>query len=255
MSCLSALSLYVHAQDGVDKWYLDTIKLCFHSPRSDVSSPPHMSEQLEARQRGMERDTDPAAALLQDFSTLLQEYQNTEQRAASLPEQCHLWAHLGKIRSELSHIQQALEHTARSMKGRSICLSKKTSGNHECRRRHSRRNKRHRRWKLLWDGRRRGGRGGLINTIEMRWSEEAVLKKGRSALWMRWWNRIRPRCLGWRQRCCLTPGWRFGPGRLKLCGTAEPRSVRPTQVSFSAPKHPTDRRPFNIWTRFVRPAR
>uniref|UniRef100_A0A8C1IMH4 Si:ch211-248l17.3 n=1 Tax=Cyprinus carpio TaxID=7962 RepID=A0A8C1IMH4_CYPCA len=69
------------------------------------------------RVRGMERDADPAAALLQDFSTLLQEYQNTEQRAASLPEQCHLWAHLGKIRSELSHIQQALEHTARSNEG------------------------------------------------------------------------------------------------------------------------------------------
>ncbi|XP_016417942.1 uncharacterized protein LOC107747845 [Sinocyclocheilus rhinocerous] len=88
-----------------------------NSPRSDVSSPPHMSEQLEARQRGMERDADPAAVLLQDFSTLLQEYQNTEQRAASLPEQCHLWAHLGKIRSELSHIQQALERTTRSNEG------------------------------------------------------------------------------------------------------------------------------------------
>ncbi|KAL1248309.1 hypothetical protein QQF64_021627 [Cirrhinus molitorella] len=88
-----------------------------NSPRSDVSSPPHMSDQLEARQRAMERDADPAAALLQDFSTLLQEYQNTEQRAASLPEQCHLWAHLGKIRSELSHIQQALERTARSNEG------------------------------------------------------------------------------------------------------------------------------------------
>uniref|UniRef100_A0A672KMB4 Proline-rich protein 35-like n=1 Tax=Sinocyclocheilus grahami TaxID=75366 RepID=A0A672KMB4_SINGR len=118
MSCLSVLSLYVlHTEDGIDEWYLDTIKLCFHSPRSDVSSPPHMSEQLEARQRGMERDTDPAAVLLQDFSTLLQEYQNTEQRAASLPEQCHLWAHLGKIRSELSHIQQALERTTHSNEG------------------------------------------------------------------------------------------------------------------------------------------
>ncbi|XP_016314327.1 proline-rich protein 35 [Sinocyclocheilus anshuiensis] len=88
-----------------------------NSPCSDVSSPPHMSEQLEARQRGMEREADPAAVLLQDFSTLLQEYQNTEQRAASLPEQCHLWAHLGKIRSELSHIQQALERTTRSNEG------------------------------------------------------------------------------------------------------------------------------------------
>nr|XP_021326077.1 proline-rich protein 35 [Danio rerio]XP_021329486.1 proline-rich protein 35 [Danio rerio] len=77
------------------------------------SSPLHLSEQLEARQRGMERES----ALLQDFSALLQEYQLTEQRAASLPEQCHLWAHLGKIRTELSHIQQALERTARSNEG------------------------------------------------------------------------------------------------------------------------------------------
>jgi len=72
---------------------------------------------------------DPAAALLQDFSTLLQQYQNTEQRVTSLPEQCHLWAHLGKIRSELSHIQQALERTARTNEGPlDLSLKKKTGG-------------------------------------------------------------------------------------------------------------------------------
>ncbi|XP_077075457.1 proline-rich protein 35 [Siphateles boraxobius] len=96
-----------------------------NSPRSDVSSPLHMSEHLEARQRGM----DPAAALLQDFSTLLQQYQNTEQRVTALPEQCHLWAHLGKIRSELSHIQQALERTARTSEGPlDLSFKKKTAG-------------------------------------------------------------------------------------------------------------------------------
>lgn len=119
----------LHTQDSLDECYLDSIKLCFHSPRSDVSSPLHMSEHLEARQRGMERDVDPAAALLQDFSTLLQQYQNTEQRVTSLPEQCHLWAHLGKIRSELSHIQQALERTARTNEGPlDLSLKKKTVG-------------------------------------------------------------------------------------------------------------------------------
>lgn len=107
----------MHTQVGVDKWCLDSIKLSFPSARSEAASPPHVSEQLEVRQRGMETETDPAAALLQDFTTLLHEYQNTEQRAASLPEQSHLWAHLGKIRSELSHIQQALERTARSNDG------------------------------------------------------------------------------------------------------------------------------------------
>lgn len=107
----------MHTQVGVDKWYLDSIKLSFPSARSEAASPLHVSEQLEVRQRGMETETDPAAALLQDFTTLLHEYQNTEQRAASLPEQSHLWAHLGKIRSELSHIQQALERTAPSNDG------------------------------------------------------------------------------------------------------------------------------------------
>ncbi|XP_057183227.1 proline-rich protein 35 [Triplophysa rosa] len=92
-------------------------QLSVHSARSEAASLLHVSEQLEVRQRGMETETDPAAALLQDFTTLLHEYQNTEQRAASLPEQSHLWAHLGKIRSELSHIQQALERTARSNDG------------------------------------------------------------------------------------------------------------------------------------------
>uniref|UniRef100_A0A673HW56 Si:ch211-248l17.3 n=1 Tax=Sinocyclocheilus rhinocerous TaxID=307959 RepID=A0A673HW56_9TELE len=96
------------------------------SPSCSSPEPSHgVKERIRSREgksswqqdRGMERDADPAAVLLQDFSTLLQEYQNTEQRAASLPEQCHLWAHLGKIRSELSHIQQALERTTRSNEG------------------------------------------------------------------------------------------------------------------------------------------
>uniref|UniRef100_A0A8B9HAY0 Si:ch211-248l17.3 n=1 Tax=Astyanax mexicanus TaxID=7994 RepID=A0A8B9HAY0_ASTMX len=58
-----------------------------------------------------------AAALLRDLSSALQEYQHAERQAAMQPEQCHLWAHLGKIRSELSHIQQALERTSRQSDG------------------------------------------------------------------------------------------------------------------------------------------
>lgn len=69
-----------------------------------------MRDEGEERERGME-------ALLRDLSSALQEYQQAERQASLQPEQRHLWAHLGKIRSELSHIQVALERTARQSEG------------------------------------------------------------------------------------------------------------------------------------------
>lgn len=59
------------------------------------------------------------AALLTDLSKALQEYQDAECKIShlekeDLPAQRHLWEHLSKIRSELSHIHQALERTGRS---------------------------------------------------------------------------------------------------------------------------------------------
>lgn len=56
-------------------------------------------------------------ALLSDLSKALQEYQEAEHKIShlekeDLPAQRHLWEHLNKIRSELSHIHQALERTA-----------------------------------------------------------------------------------------------------------------------------------------------
>lgn len=58
-------------------------------------------------------------ALLTDLSKALQEYQAAERKIShlekeDLPAQRHLWEHLSKIRSELSHIQQALERTGRN---------------------------------------------------------------------------------------------------------------------------------------------
>lgn len=57
------------------------------------------------------------SALLSDLSKALQEYQEAEHKIShlekeDLPAQRHLWEHLNKIRSELSHIHQALERTA-----------------------------------------------------------------------------------------------------------------------------------------------
>lgn len=62
------------------------------------------------------------AALLSDLSKALQEYQEAERNIShmekeDLPAQCRLWEHLGKIRSELSHIHQALERTSRHSDG------------------------------------------------------------------------------------------------------------------------------------------
>lgn len=62
------------------------------------------------------------ATLLGDLSKALQEYKEAERKIShlekeDLPAQCHLWEHLGKIRSELSHIHQALERTARQSDG------------------------------------------------------------------------------------------------------------------------------------------
>uniref|UniRef100_A0A3B4EYD6 Proline rich 35 n=1 Tax=Pundamilia nyererei TaxID=303518 RepID=A0A3B4EYD6_9CICH len=64
----------------------------------------------------------PFAALLGDLSKALQEYHEAERKIShlekeDLPAQRHLWEHLNKIRSELSHIHQALERTARQSDG------------------------------------------------------------------------------------------------------------------------------------------
>uniref|UniRef100_A0A8C9SC23 Proline rich 35 n=1 Tax=Scleropages formosus TaxID=113540 RepID=A0A8C9SC23_SCLFO len=69
-----------------------------------------------------EQSPESAAALLADLSKALQEYQEAERKISHLakednPGQRHLWDHLCKIRSELSHIHRALEKTARQNEG------------------------------------------------------------------------------------------------------------------------------------------
>lgn len=66
--------------------------------------------------------SESVAALLGDLSKALQEYQEAERKISHLekediPAQRQLWEHLSKIRSELSHIHQALERTARQSDG------------------------------------------------------------------------------------------------------------------------------------------
>ncbi|XP_007241699.3 proline-rich protein 35 [Astyanax mexicanus] len=105
----------LHSQSGLDERFSV-------SPSSLGSSPHHGLERTrdsgEEKERGKDRGMEScAAALLRDLSSALQEYQHAERQAAMQPEQCHLWAHLGKIRSELSHIQQALERTSRQSDG------------------------------------------------------------------------------------------------------------------------------------------
>ena len=75
-----------------------------------------MREQME------DRDRDREADLLEDLSSALQEYHQAEHRAATILAQDGtsaqlLWDHLTQIRSQLSHITQALQRTAPNADG------------------------------------------------------------------------------------------------------------------------------------------
>ncbi|XP_049420311.1 proline-rich protein 35 [Epinephelus fuscoguttatus] len=103
-------------------WYNDPLT----SPNSETSSlstcgGPNSQDPTAARTIG-EGASESVAALLSDLSKALQEYQEAERKIShlekeDLPAQRHLWEHLGKIRSELSHIHQSLERTARQSDG------------------------------------------------------------------------------------------------------------------------------------------
>ncbi|XP_045925498.1 proline-rich protein 35 [Micropterus dolomieu] len=103
-------------------WYNEPLT----SPNSETSSlstcgGPNSQDSTAARTMG-EGASESVAALLSDLSKALQEYQEAERKIShlekeDLPAQRHLWEHLSKIRSELSHIHQALERTARQSDG------------------------------------------------------------------------------------------------------------------------------------------
>ncbi|CAJ1080889.1 proline-rich protein 35 [Xyrichtys novacula] len=105
-----------------DLWYNDALT----SPNSETSSlstngGPN-SHDSTATQNMAEGASQSVVTLLGDLSKALQEYQEAERKIShlekeDLPAQRHLWEHLSKIRSELSHIHQALERTARQSDG------------------------------------------------------------------------------------------------------------------------------------------
>ncbi|XP_042254092.1 proline-rich protein 35 [Thunnus maccoyii] len=103
-------------------WHNDLLT----SPNSETTSLPTSggpnSQDLTAARTMGEGASESVAALLSDLSKALQEYQEAERKIShlekeDLPAQHHLWEHLSKIRSELSHIHQALERTARQSDG------------------------------------------------------------------------------------------------------------------------------------------
>ncbi|XP_026172067.1 proline-rich protein 35 [Mastacembelus armatus] len=105
-----------------DLWYNDPLT----SPNTETSSlsinvGPNSQDSTSTRTTGDEA-SESVAALLSDLSKALQEYQEAECKIShlekeDLPAQRHLWDHLSKIRSELSHIHEALERTARQSEG------------------------------------------------------------------------------------------------------------------------------------------
>ncbi|XP_044034472.1 proline-rich protein 35 [Siniperca chuatsi] len=103
-------------------WYNDPLT----SPNRETSSlstcrGPNSQDSTAARTMG-DGASESVAALLSDLAKALQEYQEAERKIShlekeDLPAQRHLWEHLSNIRSELSHIHQALERTARQSDG------------------------------------------------------------------------------------------------------------------------------------------
>ncbi|CAL9698993.1 unnamed protein product [Knipowitschia caucasica] len=101
-----------HETQPLDMWYKEALT----SPNSDTSS--HSTGSRPTVQGSSES----VAALLTDLSKALQDYQEAEHKISHMetedqPAQRHLWEHLSKIRSELSHIHQALERTSRPSDG------------------------------------------------------------------------------------------------------------------------------------------
>ncbi|MBN3315386.1 PRR35 protein, partial [Atractosteus spatula] len=85
-------------------------------------SSPLKPGKVKDRYSGRQEESDAAAGLLGDLSKALQEYQEADRKISHLakedsPGQRYLRDHLCKIRSELSHIHQALEKTTRQHEG------------------------------------------------------------------------------------------------------------------------------------------
>ncbi|KAJ8399843.1 hypothetical protein AAFF_G00405730 [Aldrovandia affinis] len=114
---------------SVEEWHSDVMKSPPENLDSEMSPAPKPGKVAERadshegeRKRLEDQDPESAVALLSDLSKALLEYQDAERKISHLvkediPGQHHLWEHLCKIRSELSHIHQALEKTARQNEG------------------------------------------------------------------------------------------------------------------------------------------
>uniref|UniRef100_A0A667XIC4 Proline rich 35 n=1 Tax=Myripristis murdjan TaxID=586833 RepID=A0A667XIC4_9TELE len=110
-----------HTRPG-ESWYTDPLT----SPNTESAPLPtcggHNSQDATTARAIGEGASESVAALLNDLSKALQEYQEAERKIShlekeDLPAQRHLWEHLNKIRSELSHIHLALERTSRQTEG------------------------------------------------------------------------------------------------------------------------------------------
>ncbi|XP_041672030.1 proline-rich protein 35 [Cheilinus undulatus] len=103
-------------------WYNDALTSLNNETSSLSTSAAPNGQDSTAIQTMEEGSSQSVATLLGDLSNALQEYQEAERKIShlekeDLPAQRHLWEHLSKIRSELSHIHQALERTARQSDG------------------------------------------------------------------------------------------------------------------------------------------
>ncbi|RXN01679.1 Proline-rich protein 35 [Acipenser ruthenus] len=125
----------LHKSMPPEEWYSDLRKYQSESLEKAALPPRPLSplKPGKALKNGAGRrdKLDKSAVLLGDLSKALQEYQEAERKIANLvqdhvPGQRYLREHLCKIRSELSHIHQALEKTTRQPEGPLDLSVKKT---------------------------------------------------------------------------------------------------------------------------------
>ncbi|KAK6481854.1 proline-rich protein 35-like [Huso huso] len=131
----SSFRTALHQSMPPEEWYSDLRK--YHSESQEKAAlPPRPLSPLKPGKAlkngaGRQDELDESVVLLGDLSKALQEYQEAERKIANLVQdnvlgQCYLREHLCKIRSELSHIHQALEKTTRQPEGPLDLSVKKT---------------------------------------------------------------------------------------------------------------------------------
>ncbi len=229
--------------------YLDTIKLCFHSPPQWRLVP---AAYVWTAGGETERNGETQTQQLRSCRTSAR-YCRSTRTQSSAPHLCRSSATCGRTwersgRSCRTFNRRWITQHA-PMKGRSIYLSKKTQ-------RESRMSPETQKTQEMKTAprRKKTRRKRRINTIEMWWSENGVKERQKCSLDAL--MKLNPSQVpGVKTEVLSDAGLAIRTGTAEALWHSRTTKCEADSSVLLCSKHPTDRRPFNIWTRFVRPAR